>query len=100
MRLESGSTQRPRPALLARIAEASGHELALFLDEDDEEGDRPMRVVVPLTFEITEDQLDRALQRALTSRLEKSNAPPAPIAKSADEASTTGGYTHDRDPND
>lgn len=68
MRLESGTTQRPRRELLARIAEESGHPLDLFLDEDEEEADRPMRVVVPVTIEIPDDQLDRALQRAINGR--------------------------------
>src|SRR6185369_3931795 len=40
MRIENGSTQRPRAALLARIAEASGHGLEFFIDEDDEEDDQ------------------------------------------------------------
>jgi transcriptional regulator with XRE-family HTH domain len=42
MRLERGEN-RPRQALIDRIAEVTGHDVEYFADEDDEEADPAVR---------------------------------------------------------
>lgn len=93
MRLESGSTQRPRRELIVRIAEESGHPLDLFLDEDDdEETDKPMRVVVPITIEISDARIDSALQRVVEARFRKSNDRDAHLEMGASRSRRKGDY--------
>lgn len=51
------------------IEDALGVERDALKPDDEEEGDQPMRVVVPLTVLISDAQIERALDRALAARI-------------------------------
>lgn len=62
MRIENG-THTPRPALIERIAEESGHDLAFFLDGDDEEeSDRVANMTLDQFLESRVRKLLRKIQ--------------------------------------
>lgn len=62
MRIENG-THTPRPALIERIAEESGHDLSFFLDgDDDEESDRVAGMTLDQFLESRVRKLLRKIQ--------------------------------------
>lgn len=79
--LRGASPVVPSAATRHAIEDAFGDlERDSLKPDADDEGDPPLRLVVPVTFEITGAQIDRALDRALAARASRFAAITEPAA--------------------